>query len=331
MRPDITVTVNPISELKCRKRRAFTLIELLVVIAIIAILIALLLPAVQQAREAARRTQCKNNLKQIGLALHNYHDVHKTLPPGYINQTGGFASEWGWLTYLLPAMEQGNLYQQLAVGNPDSLGSALVDPVKARLLSTPFPMFRCPSDTVPDINTHHDAVSTSGSLHPLSASNYVGVNGGGDWTFDENVAGAFGRNSRVRLRDFTDGTSNTFVVGERAWELPTVPTGKVNCGAAIVYGASTNPATQLHRVRTTLAKGMFGINQTGLDRFYVPIVESCTRSYSSRHSGGAHFLLADGSARFVSENIQRNQTALNGDFVFQNLLNKADGHTIGEY
>ena len=318
---------------KTSRHRAFTLIELLVVIAIIAILIALLLPAVQQAREAARRTQCKNNLKQLGLALHNYHDVHKTLPPGYINQTAGSASDWGWQTYLLPAMEQANLYTQLAVGNPDSLGAALDVPARLRLMQNPFSAFRCPSDTAPDLNSDpdHSAVAVSGATHPISVSNYVGANGGGDWTFDENVAGAFGRNSRVRFRDFTDGLSNTLIAGERAWQLQNVGGGNIVCGSAIIYGVSTNPASHLHRVRTTLAKGMFGINQTGPDLNYTPVVESCTRSYPSRHSGGAQFLLGDGSVRFVSENIQRNQTALNGDFVFQNLLNRADGFVIGEY
>ena len=326
MRPDITVTVNPISELKCRKRRAFTLIELLVVIAIIAILIALLLPAVQQAREAARRTQCKNNLKQIGLALHNYHDVHKTLPPGWVDQVGSTGANWGWCSYILPMVEQGNLYRSLQVGDV-TLNAALDDSAAASLFTTAFPAFKCPSDTAPDTNNRHTLLSFNGREFAASTSNYVASGGG----LDFDLSGAFGANSRIRFKDISDGTSNTIVAGERSWVLPNALDGISECNAGVVYGIGVETGFNAFSPRRSLAKGRYGINQTGDDLMFTPIIDVCARSFGSRHTGGAQFLLADGSVRFVSENIQRDQQGTNGDFVFQNLLNKSDGHVIGEF
>jgi len=310
--------------------RGFTLIELLVVIAIIAILVSLLLPAVQQAREAARRTQCKNSLKQIGLAMHNYHDSHTTFPPGWVDQNASTSANWGWACYLLPMLEQGNMYRSLAIGN-DSLGATLDDVTRFRFLTTPMPMFRCPSDTAPEINTQHTVVSATGQLQAITTSNYVGANGGGDWTYDVDLAGTFGRNSKTRIRDFADGTSNTIVVGERAWVLPNGTNGVDNCRAAVVFGVSADQSAGTHTQRHVLAKGLFGINQTGNDTTVNPVIELCARSFSSGHIGGAQFLMGDGSVRFISENIQRDQQLTNGDFIWQNLLNKADYNVIGEF
>ncbi len=311
-------------------RHGFTLIELLVVIAIIAILIALLLPAVQQAREAARRTQCNNNLKQIGLALHNYHDVHKTFPPGWVDQTFGTSSNWGWAVYLLPQIEQANLYGRLQVGNPHSLGIALDDPQKLKLMQTPITAFRCPSDTAPEINDRHTLVSDRQLEISVATSNLVAAAGGGDWTVAGKLTGSFGKNSRVNLRDITDGSSNTIVVGERAWQLFLPTGGAVQCGAATVFGMSAGSVNGI-MPRMTLAKGRFGINETSDDTMSQPVIDRCSRAFSSRHVGGAQFLLGDGSCRFISENIERDQAATNGNFVFQNLLNIADGNTIGEF
>ena len=219
------------------KRRGFTLIELLVVIAIIAILIGLLLPAVQQAREAARRTQCKNNLKQIGLALHNYHDTFiTTLPPGWVysanldaTQFGG--NMWGWGAFILPYMDEGNVYNQInfSAGFPGGLNAAGADQsetvgtslhgVEMTLIDT----FRCPSDRgLP--HTFYRGNGTpgnGGTARGLGGrSNYTGVNGGlfTDQTAPATLSrqgGVFGGNSRCGFRDMIDGTTNQLLVGER--------------------------------------------------------------------------------------------------------------------
>ena len=173
----------------CKPRRAFTLIELLVVIAIIAILVALLLPAVQQAREAARRTQCKNNLKQIGLAIHNYHDVFNTFPPGYISPiaNGNTSSEVGvysWGSCILPQLEQTNVQQALSVGMvPLQVNAA--NAANLKILQTPQPAFRCPTDVGPQLNNYvspapaanwYNMNITNGSAQvPIATSNYVMV------------------------------------------------------------------------------------------------------------------------------------------------------------
>ncbi|MDG2130092.1 MAG: DUF1559 domain-containing protein [Fuerstiella sp.] len=312
-------------------KQGFTLIELLVVIAIIAVLVSLLMPAVQQAREAARRTQCKNNIKQMGLAMHNYHDVHRSFPPGWVDQNGGTSANWGWCVYIMPMIDQANLYTLLEVGR-ESLGRSLDNPAKFRLMTKPLPGFRCPSDTAPDLNPQNTMRSASGQEYAVAISNYIGANGGGEWRQTE-IHGTFGRNSRIKIRDFTDGTSNTLMIGERAWVLQNPVTGQVSCKASTIYGISSGPAG--FRQRHAMAKGLFGINQTGPDTVSLPVLspplDQCTRSYNSRHVGGAQFLLADGSVRFVSENIERDQTGTNGNFLFQNLLNKADGYVIGEY
>ena len=230
-----------------RLRRGFTLIELLVVIAIIAVLIALLLPAVQQAREAARRTQCKNNLKQIGLALHNYHDNANTFPPGWISSTSTDpttfpTNNWGWNSFILPQMDQGNLYNLINynLGFPGGLSAAGANVTGSSNYGTNGPAelsvlgaLRCPSD---DYGT--DTCIASGGRTGFGKCNmvyggrssYPGVNGGfvngvGVGLQDAPVGGpfltaqggVFGSNSKVGIRDMIDGTSNSFMVGERAY------------------------------------------------------------------------------------------------------------------
>ncbi|MCR9119348.1 MAG: DUF1559 domain-containing protein, partial [bacterium] len=201
------------------KSAGFTLVELLVVIAIIGVLIALLLPAVQAAREAARRSQCQNNLKQIGLALHNHHDVNGKFPPliktntadaeydASITNNGASVESWGWSAYLLPYIEQSNLYEACGIANNASLQSR-----KDSAADVVVDAFRCPSDTGPDIGGSAQrfldtANSNYGAVMHSASSPGVGGNGG----FNKDVWLAF--------RDITDGTSNTIAVGETCEKL----------------------------------------------------------------------------------------------------------------
>jgi prepilin-type N-terminal cleavage/methylation domain-containing protein/prepilin-type processing-associated H-X9-DG protein len=266
-------------------RRAFTLIELLVVIAIIAILIGLLLPAVQKVREAAARLQCTNNLKQIGLACHSYHDSQQSLPPGYL-ATAAYPDTtpgWGWAAFLLPYLEQDNLYRQINLGQPVQNSSAAQVIVKVYL---------CPSDSPPRAPF---AVGDAGGAALLQAapSSYAATVGQDASEVDDPTGdGVFYRNSRTRFADITDGTSQTVLAGDRAWAQTMgtwagAPSGAVTrAGPRNAWPNATGPAQALTLVHnnwvniTTDADG-------GLDDF------------SSNHVGGVNVLLADGSVRFV--------------------------------
>lgn len=317
-------------------RPAFTLIELLVAVAVIGILVALLLPAVQQAREAARRTQCQNNLKQIGLALHNYHDVHRAFPPGWvvgeILPGSGLLPQvdrgclWSWGAFLLPALEQAPLYNQLNVGlgaNPPPPG----DP-DDRVLET----FLCPSDAS-GTESRWGLWLLNGVDSQLvrgySKSNYVAVNGRTLLPFDPLDAvgfhpsliyptderGIFGFQTRTRIRDITDGTSVTFAVGER--EMATPEAGKDPHGAIWIrnVGVLEAPGSSLGGLSTNCN----AISVTGVTNPALVINSDRPGRFSSLHPGGAHFGIADGSVRFVSENINARTYAFLGSM--------ADGQT----
>src|SRR5262245_6551315 len=192
--------------MKRGRRGAFTLIELLVVIAIIAVLVGLLLPAVQKVREAANRLQCNNNLKQIGLALHNYHDRMGTFPPGYASAVAADGSDlgpgWGWAAFLLGDLEQGNLQKQIQF-NAD-IGNAVNALARVQSLR----ILRCPSDPAPQTFT------TATNPVVVALANYVGVFGTAEEITDNPGGGngVFYRNSRIRMADIIDGTSNTLAV-----------------------------------------------------------------------------------------------------------------------
>ena len=270
------------------KRRAFTLVELLVVIAIIGILIALLLPAVQAAREAARRSQCSNNLKQLGLGMHNYHDTFKSFPSGYIVGAGASAwtagnqSSWGWGALILPFVEQTALADRLSPGSfrlSDALtAGGAYDRVAE--LQTPIAAFRCPSDLAKETNVGgYGLPNASGAIVPSATSNYIGNNtshrwhpGGGrlqgydtsqsgQWTgltAANEPNGIFWRESDVKMRDIVDGTSNTICVGERAWELGGPNSTTVRCNAGVVHGSYTS--NEQLSIRTNLGAGSVPIN-----------------------------------------------------------------------
>jgi prepilin-type N-terminal cleavage/methylation domain-containing protein len=262
------VSVNPKFS---RRHRGFTLIELLVVIAIIAILIALLLPAVQQAREAARRTQCRNNMKQIGLSLHNYLDTFTVFPPGYIYNpaTGSPMMGWSWATMLLPYFDQAPLYNSMSTTAAPSINSGI--PSAAWVATqTVLPALRCPSDVGADrvnlvdiagVNsaawtpgTFTGSTSNFGRSNYLAVAGYLGTNpsapvsglssAAGAAVLSGNFRGSFGENSRVHTGTMTDGTSNCMMVGERYTPVATVTTGTdVAVGHAIWAGVGSRGPT----------------------------------------------------------------------------------------
>jgi prepilin-type N-terminal cleavage/methylation domain-containing protein/prepilin-type processing-associated H-X9-DG protein len=347
-----------------KTRRGFTLIELLVVIAIIAILIALLLPAVQQAREAARRTQCKNSLKQIGLAFHNYHDVFNTFPPGYVAKIPGVQnsselSMWSWGAFILPYIDQAPLYNQLNPG-PTLLEQQLV--VNLAALQTPLPVFRCASDTGPNVNNYTSGtmgpapndcgggpcysslvVDANGNVRQITLSNYVAIANAGDSTTPPVAPQIYGpalgvgfQNSKVGVRDITDGTSNQFLVGERAYSFK----GLV-FGAGTVFGHSASAAVVAQSTSWNVKSS--GLNALGITYDGINAIvngsHSGRRGFSSNHVGGAHFAMADGSVRFISENIDARKGTVSiapypSDIVtntFGRLACRNDGNPVGEF
>ena len=273
-------------------RSAFTLVELLVVIAIIGILIALLLPAVQAAREAARRTQCTNNMKQIGLAFHTYHDTFKRYPPGII-EYGASRKHFGWATLILPFVEQSALYDQMQA-SVRSLTDVHNDATAQLMLMTEIDGFVCPSSTSPPTNQNRQlsgGVAPNATLSP-GTSNYVASFGptaanpwdGSAW---RPMVGAFGINVPVNFANITDGTSNTFAAGER----------DERCQAGCWPGVQST--------RTGSETGPWAV--LGLTYYVLnhpnDALDGCRRGFSSMHPGGGNFVLCDGSVRFISETI----------------------------
>ncbi|QDT38739.1 DUF1559 domain-containing protein [Stratiformator vulcanicus] len=323
---------------KSSRARGFTLIELLVVIAIIAILIALLLPAVQQAREAARRNACQNNLKQIGLALHNYHDVYDMLPIGVsVNSTGNRTDtegHWAWGARILAQMDQQPLYDRLQVGQ-----TTIADADRTAVQSI-LPGFRCPSDTGPQLNDERPF--NDGTDFLLATSNYIGVMD----EDDHNVATA-GPGSDVELvvtngridgmlvfgasvafQNVADGTSNTIMVGERIFSFRD---GTV-AGAGVALGTPAVGNTTRIDQGEEYANSVIASNT--LCQLNDPTCGSPYMGFSSPHSGGVQFVLADGSVHFISENIEQNpgqDATANGSAVFQRLLNRKDRQTVGAF
>jgi len=253
-------------------RSGFTLIEVLVAVAVIGVLTALLLPAVQSARASARRVMCANQLRQLGLALHLYHDSHLCFPPGSYVMGPSFPMQtgWGWGAMILPGVEQGSLHDQVNFGNGTAVRSNLA------LIARPISLWRCPAEIAPD---QIEAFPLDYPPFFLASGNYCGS--------DEVLAAM----SRVRIGDIRDGASRTLLLGERMvqpGENGSLPFTSAWCGQvafADVYEYRSVPHLSPSR--------MHPINASPSDAL----------CFGGRHAGGANFIFADGSGRFLNESM----------------------------
>jgi prepilin-type N-terminal cleavage/methylation domain-containing protein/prepilin-type processing-associated H-X9-DG protein len=297
--------------LHSRRPPGFTLIELLVVIAIIAILIALLVPSVQKVREAAARTQCDNNLKQMGVAMHMYHDTYKMFPPAFTKVSVPLApnqitNNWGWSVMLLPFLEQDALYNTLNV--------SAVNLAQSVTTNQAYPVFTCPSDPAPPTNAQIAA-----ALGGYGKSNYA---------VSEQVCDG---GSTYRMTQITDGTSNTLMIGER--EMTT------QIGAA---WAGRDPATATGTV-AVVGRPNWPINTRQPGTYAADKAAGQCKSFAwaSLHLGGANFAFCDGSVRFLSEDIDSDPAQQNcnnpgtiplplPNFTYQKLYYKDDGYVLSD-
>lgn len=298
-----------------RCRRGFTLIELLVVIAIIAVLASMLLPAVQQAREAARRSTCRNNLKQIGIAFHSYHETHLVLPPCYLD-SDPMSSEspsandrnlnlLGWGTFLLPHLDQTNLYNQIAGSGAFNQNWTTVAAMTTASATVPAPYakttiatFLCPTDPNP-------MGAINANVSNYAKSNYT-ANGGS--TYRRNAAGSLPTgpmydNSRVSFQTITDGLSNVALVGER---------GSLGEKYATIWAGNPSDGWYYTQNAVMATNPYYGINWP-----------EGHWNFSSAHTGGAHFLLVDGSVHFLANEIDLN--------TYSYLGGIADGKPVKEF
>ncbi len=328
-----------------RPRRGFTLIELLIVIAIIAVLLALLLPAVQQVRESAARLRCKNNLRQMGLALHNYHGDQNSFPPGLVSRLsnpawvmppGNCNAEapdlgpgWSFFAYLLPYLDQEPLFKNIRFDLP------ILDPANAEARRTLVKTYVCPSDPAPqsvnvyDCGNPPSVAATPVVIGDVAPCSYVGVLGGGkDNPPNPNYAcyewqpfnGMFHRNRGVRLNEITDGASQTVGIGERNSTFVESGWAGVVPGQELIYNPATrpppyNPALPpCQNWRPSITAVVVHSRQYTLNA-----PNASPASFHSAHPGGGNFLFMDGSVRFIDNGIRlstmRALCTRNGDEV----------------
>jgi len=277
-----------------RVKRGFSLIEVIAVGAIVAICLALGLPALQRARDEARRNACRNHLKQIGLAMHNYHDVYLTLPPGWIakNMKPEFGPCYGWGTSILPFVDQAPLFNQINFSAPPDITSG-------ERLQKRLEVYRCPDDTSEDTNPVRDEYGTSNY-----SANYGDVALPGSVDALNKANGLFYWNSRVGFADVPDGISNVFMVGEKC----------IASAAGIWMGVRSN---QNASDSVTACNHEARMN-TVID------------SFSSRHGQGANFLMSDGAVRFISEKVDSQPPGEKGlpKGTYQKLSHKSDGQPV---
>ena len=333
-----------------RIHSGFTLIELLVVIAIIAILVALLLPAVQQVREAARKSQCQDHLHNLVIALHSYEGTHKVLPGASYRMgtlgtevgTEGQHAAWAWGAMILPNVEQKPLYDQLGVGTTSFAHQRIAIAANAEAMRSPIDLFRCPSDSGPETNDFHRVPtgvatnlacsSNNAACIDTATSNYVGCNHSNNID-RENANGVFvlanplgsltNAKCRISLSEIMDGTSNALGIGERAYQLnlPAAPSGKYIHGAGVIFAANGNtegiPSPGGYPDVASYATGGSRegiVYNVGSGRWGInQTTLDSERGFSSAHAGGAQFSLMDGKVTFLSENIDlRADTATTG-------------------
>jgi len=325
-----------------RNRSGFTLIELLVVIAIIAILIALLLPAVQQAREAARRTQCKNNLKQIGLALHNYHDTHNVQPPAIV-ASGRFCTNpfllntTGWVL-LLPYLDLAPMYNQYNFNVPSSFavvtcttlpraGGATTSATNRAIYSQKPPVFGCPSDPAGmalytngvDTATAYEANQVARSSYLFASGDYSDYSDSYGNYASSTVRGMFGNDGAAKFRDVGDGLSNSIAVGESRQLGKTATAYGPYWGAGVhtcCHGYTPNACYHINAAYNKPPCTVPGTPNAGALQY--------AWGFGSEHVGGGHFLMGDGAVRFISDNISFSD-------VFQPLNRIKDAKIVGEF
>jgi prepilin-type N-terminal cleavage/methylation domain-containing protein/prepilin-type processing-associated H-X9-DG protein len=316
-----------------RNEHGFTLIELLVVIAIIGILIALLLPAVQQAREAARMIHCTNNLRQLALGVQTYHESYGAFPPGCIHDRRREES-WGWGALILAYIEQEPLYDELRV-TERKLSQMLTHHTDRFLAQKPIATFRCVTDTTPlrldAVRRHFRGRGNIGKID-LGTSNYVAClgsydrpcahrNGAEPWPPFQNN-GVFFNDSGIRLEQIKDGTSHTFMLGER----------NERCSAAVWAGCRNPPGPCHWGVYQNQGRVSMKLNdprpiplRNNGERFHC---DRCSEGFASDHGQGANFAFCDGSVKFISDNIQFNNSLGRDMGLYQKLGIRNDGYSV---